>query len=236
MPAAANALSTIARVPQPSGKSTNASPASASSGAVSLEARGCFAAQISHSGSCASCLTVSPAGASPGSDSSARSRPPTATSRARSADPPGITRSRTSTPGWCSWKRPSSAGTSTDAVEIIVPTDSVPRSPAVASATASDAACAAASVALASGSSARPASVSVTRCRSRSNSAAPSSRSSPWIALDTPDCTTCSRRDARVNDSSSATATKYSRWRSSTTPIIPPGGHGRRQTPPAVRD
>ena len=31
------------------------------------------------------------------------------------------------------------------------------------------------------------------------------------IALETPDCTTCSRPDARVNESSSATATKYSR-------------------------
>jgi len=211
MPAAANALSTIALVPQPTGKSTNVSAASASSEMVSRLASGCFAAQISHSGSCASCLTARPAGGSPGSESSARSRPPPATSRASSADPPCSTRSRTSTPGCFSWNRPSSAGTSIDAVEIIVPMDSVPRSPADASATASAAACAAASVALASGSSARPASVRVTRCRSRSNSAAPSSRSSPWIALDTPDCTTCSRREARVNDSSSATATKYSR-------------------------
>ncbi len=93
-------------------------------------------------------------------------------------------------------------------MDTIVPTVSVPRSPARACATASWAAWAAASVARASGSSASPASVSATRCRSRSNRAAPSSRSRPWMALDTPDWTTCRRREARVKDSSSATATK----------------------------
>ena len=31
------------------------------------------------------------------------------------------------------------------------------------------------------------------------------------MALDTPDCTTCSRREARVKDSSSATTTNFLR-------------------------
>ena len=93
-------------------------------------------------------------------------------------------------------------------MDTIVPTVSVPRRPAWAWATASRAAWAAASVARASGSRACPASVSATRCRSRSNSGAPSSRSRPWMALDTADWTTCSRREARVNDNSSATAMK----------------------------
>jgi len=69
------------------------------------------------------------------------------------------------------------------------------------------------------GSGALPAAVRATRRRSRSNSAAPRSRSRPWIALDTADCTTWSRRAPRVNESSSATATKYSRCRSSICPI-----------------
>src|SRR5258706_6743628 len=73
------------------------------------------------------------------------------------------------------------------------------------------------------GSSAAPASVSTTRCELRSNSRVPSSRSRARIAAETPDCTTRSRCAARVKFRSSATVTKYTRWRSSTASIIANG-------------
>src|SRR3984885_15760501 len=65
-----------------------------------------------------------------------------------------------------------------------------------------------------------PAAVSTIWRLDRSNSSTPSSFSSLLTDAERADCTTCIRWAAREEFNSGATATKYSRWRSSTPGIL----------------
>lgn len=92
---------------------------------------------------------------------------------------------------------------------------STPRIKPCTAATASFAARTLASVRQASSSRARPAAVSSTLRVLRTNSGVPSSCSRARTEADSPDWEIMRRSAARVKWCSSATATKYSRWRSS---------------------
>jgi hypothetical protein len=119
--------------------------------------------------------------------------------------------------GCARWKPSIMSAIATAGQDVIVPIATRPRTSPVSSSTACFDPATAPSAARANGSTAAPASVSVTVRPVRSSSGRPSSRSSCLICALTPGCATCRRSAARVKLASSATATKYSSWRSSIT-------------------
>ena len=186
-PACSNARSTIARVPQPTGKSTNRIPFSSASLTRSRPASGWSSGQASCSGSDASGRTESPLGYGPGSAVKARSRRPSSTPATSSTEPPTAVDGTIWTSGRSRWYRVSAEARSISRSEFMMPIRTVPRTPPCTAATASRPASTAASALRASASSARPASVSRTRWVVRSSSRAPSSRSSARTETDSVD-------------------------------------------------
>ncbi|MCR3752740.1 hypothetical protein LX88_006735 [Lentzea californiensis] len=101
--------------------------------------------------------------------------------------------------------------------DTTIPTRTAPRTSPAISSTVRRADSTDPSAARTSGSTAAPTSVSVTVRPDRSSRACPSSRSSRRTCALTPGWATWTRSAARVNEPDSATATKYSSWRSSIT-------------------